>query len=100
MTLLQGDEGSFRGVVPSLLVDLCLLFHPDQFARIENKNSACTAGSLREQIKNESLLASFHEILLSDSPMEKFAELKDKFSEFFVLRNSTKHLAKNEKSKL
>ena len=30
LALQQGDEGSFRGVVLSLLVDLCLLFHPDQ----------------------------------------------------------------------
>jgi hypothetical protein len=92
MALQQGVEGSFRGVILSLLVDHCLLFHPDQFARIENKKPACTVGSLREQIKNESLLFCFQEILLSDSPMEKFAKLKDKFSEFFTVRESSKHL--------
>jgi len=92
LALQQGVEGSFRGVVLSLLVDLCLLFHPDQFARIKNKVPACTVGSLREQLKNESLLTCFHEILMSDSPMENFAKLKEKFSEFFTTRESSKHM--------
>jgi hypothetical protein len=92
LALQTGVDGSFRGVVLSLLVDLCLLFHPNQFARIESKKPACTVGSLREQLKNESLLACFHEILLSDSPIQRFAELKEKFSEYFVTRDSTKHL--------
>ena len=92
MALQQGVEGSFRGVTLSLLVDLCLLFHPDQFARIENKKPACTVGSLREQIKNESLLSCFQEILLSDSPMENFSKLKDKFADFFTVKESSKHL--------
>lgn len=92
LALQQGVEGSFRGVVLSLMVDLCLLFHPDQFAKIENKKSACTVGTLKEQIKNESLLSCFHEILMSDSPMENFSNLKDKFSEFFTSRESSKHM--------
>lgn len=93
MALQQGVEGSFRGVILSLLVDLCLLFHPDQFVRAENKNPICTVGSLVEQLKNESLLACFHEILLSDSPMENFEKLTNKFCDFFKSRESSKHLS-------
>lgn len=93
LALQQGVEGADRGVLLSLLVDLCLLFHPNQFSRIKNKQSACTVGSLREQIKNESLLACFQEVLLSENPMENFSILKEKFSQFFIERSSTKHLS-------
>ena len=57
LALQQGDEGACRGVLLSLLVDHCLLFHPEQSARIENKIPAVTVGSLKEKLKNESLLA-------------------------------------------
>lgn len=103
LALQQGVDGSFRGVVLSLLVDLCLHFHPNQFARIQNKKSACTVESLREQLKNDSLLACFHEILLSDSPMQRLAELKEKFSDYFVprrSRDSTKHLSQRHPPRL
>jgi hypothetical protein len=100
LALQQGDEVSCRGVIVSLLVDLCLLFHPNQFARLKNKQTACTVGSLREQIKNESLLATFHDILLSQNPLQAFAELKDKFSDFFLLRDSSKHMVNNDLSDL
>lgn len=93
LALQQGDEGAHRGVILSLLVDLCLLFHPNQFARIKNKQPACTVGSLREQIKNESLLACFHDILMSESPIESFSKLQERFSSFFVERDSTKHMS-------
>jgi hypothetical protein len=93
LALQQGIEGSFRGVILSLLVDLCLLFHPNQFARIENKYPACTVGSLTEKLKNESLLTCFEEILLSKSPVEEFLKTKDKLQEFFIERQSSKHLS-------
>jgi hypothetical protein len=40
------EDGSSRGLILSLLFDHCLLLHPEQTARIENKLPAYTVGSL------------------------------------------------------
>jgi hypothetical protein len=94
--LQQGKEGSFRGVVLSFLLDLCLLFHPDQSTRIENKEPACTVGSLREQLKNESLLACFYDILTAEDPLKQFTEFKDACTEYCLTRPSSKHLVNRD----
>ena len=47
------EEGSSRGLILSLLLDHCLLLHPEQLARLENKLPACTVGSLQEITKIE-----------------------------------------------
>jgi len=41
------EEGSSRGLILSLLLDHCLLLHPEQTTRIENKLPAYTVGSLQ-----------------------------------------------------
>ena len=41
-----GEKGTSRGLNLSLLLDLCLLLHPRQLARVENKLPAYTVGSL------------------------------------------------------
>ena len=46
LTKLQGEKGSRRGLILSLLVDHCLSFHPDQIARFKNKLPAFTVGCL------------------------------------------------------
>ncbi|MBF0550020.1 MAG: hypothetical protein HQK60_05745 [Deltaproteobacteria bacterium] len=51
LTKQQGDEGSSRSLILSLLTDHCLLLHPEQLARIENKRPACTVGSLQAEQK-------------------------------------------------
>jgi len=48
-TKQSGVEGSSRSLILSLLTDLCLFFHPSQSARLKNKRSAWTAGSLCEK---------------------------------------------------
>jgi hypothetical protein len=92
MALQQGVDGSFRGVILSMLVDLCLLFHPDQHDRIENKLSACTVGSRKEQIKNEALLNCFYDVLISESPLQAFTKIKDRMTDLFSLNDSRKHM--------
>ena len=42
-----GEEGSSRGLSLSLLLDLCLLLHPEQLTRVANKLPAYTVGSLQ-----------------------------------------------------
>ncbi|MFI3179472.1 MAG: transposase, partial [Methylococcaceae bacterium] len=49
------EEGSSRGLILSLLFDHCLLLHPEQMARIENKLPAYTVGSLQRKSQMEVL---------------------------------------------
>ena len=46
------EEGSSRGLLLSLLLDLCLLLHPEQLARVEDKLPAYTVGSQSAQNSN------------------------------------------------
>ena len=98
---MQRDvEGSFSGVIMSLLANHCLLFHPKQVCRIENKRPLCTVGSLRESLKNESILSCFYEILISDSPMDKFLSMQKEFENHFKERDSKKHFSGREMPKV
>jgi hypothetical protein len=93
LTKQQGQEGSNRSLILSLLADHSLFFHPDQLARIENKLPAYTVGSLTEKIKVEGLLRLFEQTILSDSPVEKFKELAKAIEEnVIVLNPSKKHM--------
>ena len=93
LTKLTGKEGSRHSLILSLLVDHCLFFHPDQLARIENKLSACTVGSLRLQIMVESLFVFIHKILDSENINERLALMKKYIKEFvFTLSPSKKHM--------
>ncbi|MCP4345692.1 MAG: hypothetical protein GY795_09220 [Desulfobacterales bacterium] len=56
LTRQTGEDGSRRSLILILLTDLCLFFHPDRTARLENKLSAYTVGSLRDRIRAESLV--------------------------------------------
>lgn len=88
----QGDDGACRGVILSVLADLCLLNHPDQISRIENQKSACTVGSRQESLKNEALLDCFEGILHAPDQLAEFEKFKSLISIFFKPRDSIKHL--------
>lgn len=93
MTKQTGEEGSSRSLILSLLVDHCLFFHPVQLARIENKLPAYTVGSLMTKIKVEGMLATFEQIVLSDSPAKQFKEFAKSLEENMVsLYPSKKHM--------
>ncbi|MCD6186274.1 MAG: transposase [Deltaproteobacteria bacterium] len=93
LTKLQGEKGSRRGMILSLLVDHCLFFHPDQIARFENKLPALTVGCLRRKTNLESLFLFITEIIDSEDPREeldrKFSIMKENFLNF---ENSKKHM--------
>ena len=91
--LQQGVEGSHRGVILSVLVDLCLLFHPNQFARISKSKPACTVGSLCDHISYELILASLKEIVFSEKPKEKFEAFSNNILKYFQPRESKKHFS-------
>jgi hypothetical protein len=93
LTKQQGQEGSSRSLLLSLLLDHCLFFHPDQLARLENKLPASTVGSLQEKIKAENLLHFIQGLLAADQPEETLQRLRQTAVETFQLAPSKKHMA-------
>ncbi|MBF0555694.1 MAG: hypothetical protein HQK96_14285 [Nitrospirae bacterium] len=100
LTKQQGDEGSSRSLILSLLTDHCLLLHPEQLARIENKLPACTVGSLQARVKMDSLLLDILELLSSENPKERLDQLNKKLKTFFHLESSKKHMIGRELGRL
>ena len=92
LTKQQGEEGSDRSLILSLLTDHCLLLHPEQLARIENELPAYTVGSLAARVRVEALLALIHELVSSEDPNEGLNQLGEKIKETFSLEPSKKHM--------
>ena len=100
LTTQPDEEGSSRSLVLSLLLDHCLLCHPQQLARLENNLPACTVGSLQARIRVESLLAFIRELLLEDKPQEQLTRLSHAVEEVFQLHPSKKHLNNRDLGRL
>lgn len=96
MAKQQGDEGSSRGLILSMLLDHCLLLHPDQKARIDDKLSACTVGSLRAKICTQSIIQFIENILESRDPFAELTNVKDKVNNLLQLFPSKKHMNVNK----
>ena len=96
LTKLQGVEGSSHGLFLSLLVDHCLLLHPDQLARLKQNKPAFTVGSLINTIKIESLLKTIRVVLDANDPEQKLAEISDQLGKLFPLATSEKHMVGRE----
>lgn len=88
-----GKEGSERSLILSLLLDHCLLLHPYQSSRIENKQPACTVGSLLEKVKVDCLFHFVQDLLNSDNPHEKLNYLIQYKDDIFTLSSSNKHMS-------
>jgi len=96
LTKQPGEDGSYRSLTLSMLVDHCLLFHPDQVASINNKLPAKTVGSLCETIKIDSILAFVEQMVYSDDPESQFRQISVFLKEHFPKTNdSSKHLNRN-----
>jgi hypothetical protein len=101
LTKHQGEDGSNRSLILSLLVDHCLFFHPNQIAFIENKLPACTVGSLISKIKVECILNFVREIISNENPQEKLNDLVNVLEKDVIKLNpSSKHLANREFGRL
>ena len=86
------EEGSSRGLILSLLLDHCLLLHPEQTARIENKLPAYTVGSLQRKSQMDVLLEFIKNLLEDENPAEKLKELAGLVDDVFQLMPSGKHM--------
>jgi hypothetical protein len=100
LTKPPGEEGSSRSLILSLLVDHCLLLHPDQLARIENKQPAYTVGSLSNRVKVDSLLMIIRELLTADNPVEQLQRLAHQLKELFPLNPSDKPMVNHDMGRL
>jgi hypothetical protein len=90
------EEGSSRGLTLSLLLDLCLLLHPEQLARVENKLPAYTVGSLQRRTQMETLLAYVQQLLQEANPAQKLAQLGELVQEVLKLQPSGKHMSSRD----
>jgi len=86
------EEGSSRGLVLSLLLDHCLLLHPEQTARIDHKLPACTVGSLQRKSQMDVLLEFIKNLLEHPTPGEKLKALSVLIDDVFQLMPSGKHM--------
>lgn len=101
LTKQTGPEGSSQSLILSLLVDHCLLLHPEQKARIENKLPAYTVGSLTNQIQVDCLFDFIRELLSADDPEEKLNLLTQTLKhQVFTLRTSQKHMVNRDLGRL
>lgn len=101
LTKQTGKDGSSRSLILSLLVDHCLLLHPEQLARIENKLPAYTVGSLRGQIQMDCLFDFIRSILCADNPEERLNLLTETLKEnVLTLNPSKKHMVNRDLGRL
>ena len=100
LTKQPDEQGSSRSLTLSLLVDHCLLLHPDQLAQLENKLPAYTVGSLSNRVKVDSLLGVIRELVSCEHPQRQLQRLADQLQELFPLNLSAKHMAHREMGRL
>ncbi len=77
------EEGSSRGLILSLLIDHCLLLHPEQKACIENKLPVFTVGSLQRRAQMDLLPGFIKAMLEQHNPADKLKELAELMDEVF-----------------
>jgi len=94
------EEGSFRGVTLSLLLDHALFIHPEQRACIENRTPAHTVGSLTRAAHGDALLAFVRKIALETEPLRIIEQLAEKIKVFFTLAPSKKHMSGRDLGRL
>ncbi|MDC0535522.1 transposase [Francisellaceae bacterium] len=93
MAKQQGVDGSEKTLTLSLLLDHCMLCHPEQKALIENKLPAYTAGSLRVLVSMHSTIDFTNEIISQPNPGERLSEALDSLTKVVKLRISSKHMS-------
>jgi len=92
LTKQRGDEGSERTLIPSLLTDHCLLLHPEQRRRMNNKLPAITVGSLIGKSKAECLFVFISKLMSDEDDKNKLDELSDTVNKIFRMSPSEKHM--------
>ena len=86
------EEGSRRGLTLSLLCDHSLLLHPDQQARIAQRQPLCTIGSLQRRLQMESFTTWLNDWLEDSKFDDKLEQLTKAIRPLFPLQPSKKHI--------
>jgi hypothetical protein len=94
------EEGSSRGLILSLLLDHCLLLHPEQTTRIENQLPAYTVGSLQRLAQMDALLEFISSLLEHTDPGKQLKKLGQMIKEVFQLIPSDKHMSGRDLGRL
>lgn len=100
LTKHPDEEGSSRGLILSLMLDHCLLFHPEQLARLKNNLPAATVGSLQQRIRVESLLDFINGLFVSENPQQRLELLSKTLKDVFLLLPSKKHMVGRDLGRL
>ena len=100
LTQQPGEEGSSRSPILSLLVDQCLLLHPDQLTQLNHRQPAFTVGSLINRIQVDSLLTVIRDVLAAEDPAQQLQQLSDTSTQYFDLRPSEKYLVGRDLGRL
>lgn len=87
------EDGSSRGLILSLLLDHCLLLHPEQNVCIENKLPVFTVGSLQRRAQMDVLLESIKCLLGQQDIGEKLKDMGQVIKDVFQLMPSKKHMS-------
>ena len=96
----QGDEGAVRGMTLSLLCDHLLLLHPEQSARLKNKQPGMPVGCLIEHINAAALIDGISQIIHADEPKSEFEKFKELMEASLSDRKSSKHMAGRDLGRL
>ena len=96
----QGEEGSTRGVILSLLCDHLLLLHPQQSARLSQRQPGLSAGCLIESLKAEALIVAVEAVVTADEPAVALTDFSDALRDTLPERASSKHMAGRDLGRL
>ena len=81
-----------QGITLSLLCDHLLLLHPEQSARLKNKQPAMPVGCLVEHVNAQALIDGVNSIVHAQEPKKEFDKFKEVIQASLPDRNSTKHM--------
>lgn len=96
----QGTEGAVRGMTLSLLCDHLLLLHPEQSARLKNKQPGMPVGCLIEHINAAALIDGVSQIVNADEPKSEFEKFRQLMEASLPDRKSSKHMAGRDLGRL
>ncbi len=92
LTKQQGEEGSTRGVILSLLCDHLLLLHPEQSVRLKNKQPGLPVGCLTEHLKSQALIETVTDIVNDEQPQTALEAFHTALKSVLPQRESAKHM--------
>lgn len=92
LTKHQGEEGSYRGMILSLMCDHLTIHHEDQKTLIENKQPCLPVGCVIERLKVSATVETIEELLRDENPVERFEEVVSIMRARLPERNSSRHM--------